>query len=162
MRIRLNPKRQDVVGYLSIVAHLRAIQWLAWNAHWVSSGPNAYGMHLLLERLYSGKGDDAPGPNIEEHIDEIGERIVAYFGNSAIDPAQLNHQSTLLLQSVAKQETDPVCQLLCLERSLQRVLKDVWEKEQSSKDRSLGLDDYLMGLANERDTVIYLLQQTWR
>lgn len=162
MRSRNNPARTDVNLYVDVLCHLRAIQWLAWTAHWTSKGPNAYGMHLLLQRLYSGEGDDAPGPNIEEHIDDLGERIVAYFGNDAINPVTINSRITELLKDASATGPDMVCQLLCLERSLQSAIRAAWDAEQKAANRSLGLDDYLMGLANERDTAIYLLQQVWR
>lgn len=160
---RRNPQPSDAAAYLAVLAHLRALQWLAWTAHWQSKGPNFYGMHLLLERLYTGKGEDFSGPNIEEQTDELGERIIAHFGNSSINPIQLNNQMTELLKVAATSSTDPACQLLCLERSLQQAIKVAWDLEQQAgSNRSLGLDDYLMGLANDRETAIYLLQQVWR
>jgi hypothetical protein len=43
---------------------------------------------------------------------------------------------------------------------LQRHIKAAWKANQDSGDEfSLGIDDYLMGLANERDEAIYLLKQ---
>lgn len=156
---RSNPQPSDVSAYLDVLAHLRAIHWLSWTAHWKSKGPNAYGMHLLLERLYTGK----PGPDIEEQIDELGERIIAYFGNDSVDGVKINKAMTSVLESVASRGGDDVCQLLCLERKTQNVIKIAWGAEQlSGIHKSLGLDDLLMGIAKDRETAIYLLQQTWR
>jgi hypothetical protein len=37
-----NPRQSDVGMYQSILAHMRALQWLYTTSHWTSSGPNSY------------------------------------------------------------------------------------------------------------------------
>lgn len=152
-RARRNPSASALPLFISVLAHLRALQWLYWTTHWTAAGPNFYGMHLMLQRLYEGKKG---GPDINEEIDQLGERIVAYFGARAISPADLQQQSAELIR--AAQDSNPIVSLLRLEAGLQTAIRAAWDAEQQAGvERSLGIDDYLMGLANERDTARYLL-----
>jgi DNA-binding ferritin-like protein len=154
-RARANPSTASYPLLVSVLAHLRALQWLYWTTHWTTQGPNFYGQHLLLQRLYEGKKG---GPNINEQIDQLGERLVAYFGAASINPVLIQQQATTLLERV--QGGEPVAALMRLEEHLQRAVRAAWDAEQQAgSSRSLGLDDYLMGLANERDTARYLLGQ---
>ena len=150
-----NPRQADVGLYQDLLAHLRALQWFAWTTHWTSKGQNFYGDHLLLQRLYEGKGG---GPDINEQIDQLGERMVAYFGSEAINPVRISSRARSILAHTG--DLSPLQRLYALEDNTQRVIKVAWDAEQKSGDeRSLGIDDFLMSLANERDTARYLLKQ---
>lgn len=153
---RRNPQPVDLRWYQAIMAMLRAIQWKSWTLHWQVSGSNYYGDHLLLQRMYQGEGG---GPVIDDSIDALGERMVAYFGPESVDAESLSNQTSAILR-----ETAPgFAGLLDLEMRLQKGIKAAWKMNQEAKDAfSLGMDDYLMGLSNERDTVIYLLKQRLR
>lgn len=151
---RRNPGDPDL--YQNVLAHLRAIHWIAWTAHWVASGPNYYGDHLLLRRLYSGDGG---GPDIEAAIDTLGEKMVSHFGVDSVNPSVLGAKAQSLVQQAAEGTTGRFQALLVLEQSLQHAIRAAWKANQSSAAMSLGVDDYLMGLANERETAIYLLQR---
>jgi len=159
-KAKKNPRQADVGQYRTILAHLRALQWVYWTTHWTSAGPNFYGDHLLLQRLYEGKDG---GPEINEEIDQLGERMVAYFGPESVDPVVIQKKATGLIEwsrtggSAHPHELDP---LYHLEGGLQEAIKKAWDAEQKAgNERSLGIDDYLMSLANERDTARYLLKQ---
>lgn len=161
-RVRGNPARQnpapaDVELYQDILAHLRALQWLSWTQHWTSKGPNFYADHKLLQRLYEGKGG---GPNINEEIDALGERMVFHFGPAAVEPAAIQHRANVLLHRQGRRagSKDPMDALLRLESTLQAAIKKAWKANQQS-DVSLGLENYLTQLADERDTARYLLKQ---
>lgn len=155
-RARPNPTAASQPLLLDVLAHLHALRWLYWTTHWTAAGPNFYSTHLLLQRLYEGKGG---GPKVDEEMDQLGERMVAYFGTASIDPGKIQQRSS---QVIAEHwHGNPLRGLLQLEESLQVVIRRAWEAEQSAGDkRSLGIDDYLMGLANERDTARYLLRRT--
>lgn len=145
--VRRNPAAGDVRMYQMIMACLRAIQWKAWTLHWVAGGANYYGDHLLLQRLYDESG-------IDDAVDALGERMVAYFGPTAVDPRVINEEATKMLEGQGFQS------LLGLEQKLQKMIRVAWKANQESGEGfSLGIDDYLMALANERDTAIYLLQR---
>jgi DNA-binding ferritin-like protein len=148
---RSNPRKSDVGLYQSILAHLRALQWVYTTTHWTSSGPNSYGDHLLLQRLYEG---------LDKPIDALGERMVAYFGPQAVDPRDINKRVNELLVICEERGLGGLDCLYNLEDWLQTSIRMAWKANQDSGDEfSLGIDDYLMGLANERDEAIYLLKQ---
>lgn len=151
-----NPRQADVSLYQIVLAYLRALQWVAWTTHWTVKGPSFYGDHLLLQRLYEGKKG---GPNINDEIDGLGERMVAYFGPQSVHPAKINKLTQELIDPVS-QAGDRITSLIHLEVGLQSAIRKAWSANQSSgEEMSLGLDDFLMGLANERDTAKYLLKQ---
>lgn len=149
-RARNNPG--PAADYLDILAHLRALQWLYTSAHWNSRGPNSYGDHLLYQRLYEGLG---------ESIDQLGERYVAYYG--PFDPVGVSNRASGLVadfRRAVEQMAVPVSHLLLLlEQQTQKMIRVAWKANQESSDMSLGLDDYLMALANNRDEAVYLLKQ---
>lgn len=147
---RRNPSQSDVGIYQDILVHLRALQWLFWQTHWAAKGANYYGDHLLLERLYKG---------IDESFDALGERMVAYFGPKSVDPSVISRSVATIVHGRPFHDK-PMKMLLALEERLQDSIRLAWKANQESGDKmSLGLDDFLMGLANERDTAIYLLKQ---
>ena len=153
-----NPRQSDVSMYQDVLAHLRALQWSYTTTHWISAGPNAYGDHLLLERLYKG---------LAKPIDGLGERMVAYFGPASVHPSTINSlvQKVMFnVEEVTQEAPDyavrPLSVLGMLELRLQDKIKTAWKANQDSGDEmSLGIDDFLMSLANERDEAVYLLKQ---
>jgi DNA-binding ferritin-like protein len=150
-RLRHNPRQSDVGWYQSILAHLRALQWVYTTSHWTSAGPNSYSDHLLLQRLYEG---------LDKPIDALGERMVAYFGPQSVDPRDINKLVNQLLVNCEERGLSGLDCLYELEDWLQAGLRMAWKANQDSGDEfSLGIDDYLMGLANDRDEAIYLLKQ---
>jgi DNA-binding ferritin-like protein len=144
--------------YQDVLAHLRALQWSYTTTHWISAGPNAYGDHLLLERLYKG---------LAKPIDGLGERMVAYFGSQSVAPVLINDKAGKLIQWAGDDapgrktiEDTSLAVLLYLEDGLRQSIKTAWKANQDSGDEmSLGIDDFLMSLANERDEAVYLLKQ---
>ena len=154
---RRNPMMNEVELYQDILAHLRALQWVSWTSHWTASGPSYYGDHQLLQRLYEGKGG---GPNINEEIDGLGERMVAYFGPPSVNPEAIVGRVHQLTGQAVQSSADQFEALLTMETQLQHAIQRAWKANQASGEHmSLGIDDMLMGLANEREAAIYLLQR---
>lgn len=155
-RAKANPE-PAVPFYQNILAYLRALQWGYTTAHWQTKGPQFYGDHLLFERLYTGKKG---GPNIAEEMDSYAERLVSLFGPSIVDPAAIEHKVHLLTERARRlRGKQMLLYLLALEEYLQKEITYAWKHNQNSPQMSLGLDDELASLANERMTAIYLLQQ---
>jgi hypothetical protein len=149
---RRNPRQADVNLYQHLLGHLRAIQWAYTTTHWSTSGAGFYGNHLLLQRLYEGLNDP---------IDQLGERMVAYFGPESVNPDLIQGLSHKIVTAFTRQGASPAFKLLLLEESLQAAIRKAWAANKGSgKAMSLGLDDWLMGLANSRDEAIYLLKQS--
>lgn len=139
------------------LAHLRALQWVYWTTHWTSEGPNFYSDHLMLQRLYESEDDDGSGgPDINAQIDGLGERMVAMFGPGSVNPAQINGRVQELVQVASDNAEGPLHALLQLENSFQAVCRSAWEV---NKQMSLGLDNFLAGLADDRTTAQYLLMR---
>lgn len=114
-------------------------------------GDTAYGDHLLFERLYSA---------VTEEIDTLGEKIVSLYGQEALTDQEtlLETQRFLNLYQVE----DIYERAYRLEKHFQRSLKRAYEGIKEAGDMSLGVDDFLMGVANDHETPIYLLRQRLR
>lgn len=154
---RRNPMMNEGPLYQDVLAHLRALQWLSWTSHWTAAGPSYYGDHQLLQRLYDGKGG---GPDINEEIDALGERMVAYFGPPSVSPEAIVGRVHQLTDQAVKSSADQFEALLSMEMQLQQAIRRAWKANQASGEHmSLGIDDLLMGLANEREGAIYLLRR---
>jgi hypothetical protein len=112
----------------------------------------------MLQRLYAGENG---GPNINEEIDQLGERMVVYFGRDSVQPDVIGAKVQAILTGSGKSRGASMAWvLLTVEMYLQDAIRKAWKANQDSgRHMSLGLDDYLMGLANERETAIYLLRQ---
>lgn len=135
----------ELQGLLGV---LRALHWLHWTAHWQSQGLSQYGDHQLFERLYTGVVDE---------IDALAEKIVAYGVTASVSPTLSIQRAAIWLQTWTEGESTVTPDMaLQAERDLQSVLSDVFH---AVKGKSLGLDDFLQGLANDHETNIYLLQQ---
>lgn len=132
-----------------ILAILRA-QYLSYQtSHWQARGPGGYGNHLLFQRLYEG---------VQEEIDTLGEKMVGYFGESAVD---LDVSLDLITDMAGRwrEAGDLFDRGLESESELQSALsifRDTWPK---STPMPLGLDDWLAATANAHESNQYLLQQ---
>jgi len=136
-----------------VLALLRAMHWHYWTSHWQTHGDPYYGDHLLFQRLY---GD---GPLVEE-IDGLAEKIVGYFGPEAVDPIESMRRTAWFLQEWLEEEPDCIYRRsLEAEEDLQLLLETVYEEIDGMGSMTLGLDDFIMALANAHETNIYLLQQ---
>jgi DNA-binding ferritin-like protein len=138
---------------LQLLASLHALRWLYHASHWKAAGPSFYGDHQLFERLY--KGD----PSIDDQIDMLAEKISARFGASAIDPVALQQAAASSLSKAVAEGSTAAEHGLSLERSIQKLIEETQAVLRANDLLSLGLDDFLMGLASERETAIYLLKQ---
>jgi DNA-binding ferritin-like protein len=139
---------------VQLLSILRAIHWSHWTAHWQVKGTPSYGDHLLFERLYTGLAGE---------IDGLAEKIVAYFGVEAVaaEPSiGTAHQFIAAYDKAG--DTDVYLRALKMELHLQNALKRVYDQIEASGEMTLGLDDFLMALANAHETNIYLLRQRLR
>lgn len=131
-----------------LLAFLRGVHWSHWTAHWQAKGQPSYGDHLLMERLYN---------SVEEEIDTLAEKIVGEFGSEAVDQVD---QAKYMLQSLMSfSEKDPIKRSLLVEEMTQDFLKSVYNLLDSMNTMSLGLDDFIMSIANSHETNLYLLRQ---
>lgn len=136
---------------IQLLSALRALHWSHWTSHWKSSGPISYQSHLLFERLYTGVVDE---------IDGLAEKIVGEYGPEALGDLSVMAGSARFLSG--HEGGDLVSRALQMETHLQTAIKTAYETLKANGELSLGMDDFLMALANSHETNVYLLRQNLR
>jgi len=138
---------QSVLAQL--LSALVGIRMVHWTAHWMSKGTGFYGDHQLFERIYN---------EMTEEIDTLAEKCVAMFGPDSVQPFNLialemaHVERFKSLDCIYKRS-------LAAEEDLQITVRTCYDVLKKMATLSLGMDDYLMSLANSHETYIYLLQQ---
>lgn len=138
-----------------LLAILRGAHWAHWTSHWQVKGQSYYGDHLLLERIYE---------SLIEEIDTLAEKIVGTYGAMAVAPVEQAQimANTLLPVAEAQAENDPIRRALVIEEALQVVFKNIYNALKEIDALTLGMDDFLMSMANAHETNLYLLRQRTR
>lgn len=131
-----------------LLAALNAASFVHHTNHWQSKGKNFYGNHLLLGRIYE---------SIEDEYDTLGEKLVAYFDEEAVNQVKIINRTKFWVEQWNK--GDVIEKSIKVEEDLQKLYQKVYDYLKSKKDLSLGLDDYLMASANAHETNLYLLKQ---
>ena len=145
--------RTDNLAILQmLLAVLRGAHFAHWNSHWQVKGSNFYGDHELMERIYT---------TLIEEIDTLAEKIVGTYGVeavNAVEQAQLmaNH---LLPLAEAHSMNDPIRRALLIEEGLQVIFKNAYGMLKEQGGLTLGMDDFIMSMANTHETNLYLLRQ---
>lgn len=139
----------------ALLGMLHAIYWSHWTFHWQSRGKDSYGDHLLFERLYTALRDE---------IDGTAEKMVAKYGENAVDPTVIQRYSLRFLETNnggfdTGLDQSPIASALSLERGLQQALEVVYKELEDAGELSLGLDNFIQGIADTHETHVYLLQQ---
>jgi DNA-binding ferritin-like protein len=134
---------QEVLGLL------RGQYWNYWTSHWQVKGPNFYGNHLLFQRIYEG---------IQAEVDTLAEKIVGYFGEEHVENTVIMEKMHHWFDEWNKTK-DPLDRAIQSEQDMQVAFKRCYDKLKEMDDISLGLDDFLMAVANAHETNLYLLQQ---
>ena len=134
---------------VDILSILSAIYNLYYVAHWKSGSPNQYADHELYGRMYEA---------IPDRLDALAEKIVGAYGTAAIDQVEIAQR---VVQWLAKWKIagSLIDQSLMAEDNLQITIEAVYNLLKNSGNITLGLDDFLMGLASEHEENIYLLNQ---
>jgi len=144
-----NLSAADGQALQGVLAILRGIQIGVHEGHWIVKGSSYYGDHLMLERIYK---------SVDDEIDGLGERIVAYAGPGFVDSEVITAKANALLKEWRKRKS-PIEQALVAEESLQLAVKKTYDALKASGGLSLGLDNFLMNIADTHDTNRYLLKQ---
>ena len=145
--------RTDNLAILQmLLAVLRGAHFAHWTSHWQVRGLNSYSDHELMERIYN---------TLIEEIDILAEKIVGTYGVkavNAVEQAQLmaNH---LLPLAEAHSMNDPIRRALLIEEGLQVVFKNAYDMLKKQGGLTLGMDDFIMSMANNHETSLYLLRQ---
>lgn len=135
-----------------LLAILRAAHFSHWNSHWEVKGSNFYGDHQMMDRIYT---------SLIEEIDTLAEKLVATYGSESVhmvEQAQLM-ASHLLPLAQAHSENDPIYRAFLIEEGLQVIFKNTYDLLKKQGGLTLGMDDFLMSMANAHESNLYLLRQ---
>ncbi len=134
-----------------MLAMLRSAYILHQTSHWQASGPMFYGDHEMLLRIYE---------SVEDEIDTLAEKMVAKYGAPSVNPIE---QAEIINQHVQEMEQksggDPITRAMLVEEDLQETFTNAYQHLKQANSMSLGMDDFIMGVANNHETNVYLLRQ---
>lgn len=132
------------------VAYLRSLYTLHQNNHWTCRGPFFYEEHLMFERIYQ---------TAQKHSDEAAEKFVGLFGDECMTMAG---QAECMNQILTKIKDDKLASSLKLEEEFLEYAAKFYQvlKMEHPKEFSLGLDDMIMSICNERESAVYLLRRS--
>jgi DNA-binding ferritin-like protein len=120
-------------------------------AHWLTNGKTFYGDHLLFERIYNSAIED---------LDMAAEKFIGLFGDECLD---YDLQTSLLNGVLLKYnnlEGSPQQMSLAIERDFIKFGDTIYKLFEEEDKLTMGLDDALTAIASNRETSIYLLQQS--
>ena len=128
------------------VAFLRALYIIHQNNHWQFHG---YDTHLLFQRLYEAK---------QENADGAAEKTVGLFGEKAIDiTSQIATIQKLCLKFA---EPGGIESSLAMEEEFLKFSKNAYESIKNSGAMTHGLDDLIMSITSKSEEAVYLLRQS--
>lgn len=143
---------KGLFSLLALLSILRAQGWVYQTCHWQTKGPNAYGNHLLFDRLYK---------SVEEQIDVLAEKIVGLFGLEYVDALPSIEKSRYWVKKWS--ETDNLHKRgLDSEQDFLKVARETYELLKGENNLSLGMDDFIMSACSDHETNVYLLKQVLR
>lgn len=141
--------RAVLVGLLNVWSALHGEYWLFWTLHWQSKGPNAYGDHLLYQRLYEAR---------VEEIDRVAEIISAIGGSSLLHPEQGMRAAHRFVGGImADPRSDPERGLYAVQAV--RYALAVAERSAQPTPFALEVNNALAGIADKHLEAEYLLKQ---
>jgi DNA-binding ferritin-like protein len=132
-----------------VIATLKATYLVHQHNHWTSKGLSFYGNHLLFQRLYELAAED---------LDGFAEKSVGCFGRDCVDytlQAELVHKILLKYRDKSAHE-----QSLAIEKGLLELIDEALECFEKEKTITSGMKNFLEGMADNRETACYLLQQS--
>jgi hypothetical protein len=158
-----SPEERSLHLQRVLLALLRAQYLLFHNAHWETTGDAFYGNHLLFQRLYEGDEEDESDEGVQGDVDGLAEKMVGKYGPEAVDMRVIGP----LMKSwcdrwCSLKEACPKRRALKSEEDMQKVTKLVYESLKKWGTLSLGMDDFLMAMANKHEANQYLLRQVLR
>jgi len=132
------------------IATLKAMALIHQHSHWITKGDDFYGNHLLFERLYD---------STLENLDLAAEKFIGLMGDDCLD---YDTQTSLLNKVLSKYknlEGSPLEMSLTVEKEFLKFSQSAYEAFKKADDMTLGLDDFFMAVASQREESVYLLQQ---
>jgi DNA-binding ferritin-like protein len=132
------------------IATLRSLYLYYQNAHWLSSGSQYYGDHLLFERLYNATSDD---------VDMLGEKALGITQDEASVDLLENIDMVYKILSNMQYDADSFFDSAV---KLERALVKLCSEQAKSDENTEGVKNMFAGLADKHEGHVYLLQQRLR
>ena len=139
----------DLGTLMNLLALLGAQYNLYYAGHWKSSGPTFNADHQLFARLYE---------TVQGEADSMAEKIIGFHGVQALDHVQLAASVAGWLGQW-KNAGSVLEQALTAEHALQDALQQATNQLESAGQYTLGLQNFLPGIADTHEGHLYLLQQ---
>lgn len=134
----------------SLLACLRAAHQVHWTAHWTTEGANFFSDHELFNKLYS---------SIPGEIDGLAEKITSMYGAASVNlPDQMVVMAKYITKWV-KDHPNLVDRSYTVETDIQAAIKTTRDALGADGSLSIGLDNFLQGIADSHDNHLYLLKQ---
>jgi len=134
-----------------LLSVLRAVHFCHWTLHWQVRGESFGGDHELMGKIYD---------LLSGEIDQLGEKIVSGWGREGAD---MRMSITMMYGEVLGMTeellgVEPMEMALYLEEELQQVFRQTYDDLKASGDLSLGMDEFIMSMANAHETNLYVLR----
>lgn len=145
--------RTDNLALLQmLLAVLRGAHFAHWTSHWQVKGSNFYGDHELMGKVYT---------TLIEEIDTLAEKIVGTYGGESVNMVEQSQlmANQLLPLAEAHSMNDPLRRALIIEEGLQVIFKNTYAMLKEQGGLTLGLDDFIMSMANTHESNLYLLKR---
>jgi DNA-binding ferritin-like protein len=133
------------------IATLKAVALIHQHSHWTTKGVPFYGNHLLFERLYDSSLDD---------LDTAAEKFIGLFGDEVIEYDLQAELLNKILLKYSNLEGSPLEMSLSVEKDFLKLSEDAYHVFETEGTLSKGLDDMVMSIASNRETSVYLIQQS--
>lgn len=128
------------------IATLKVMTLTHQHNHWLSKGDTFYADHLLLQRIYESASQD---------LDAAAEKMVGLLGDNFMDYA---YQANLISKLFAKySKLEGMNSSLQVEKDFVKLSKTVYDAFEKAEKMTLGLDDLIMAISDNREESIYLL-----
>lgn len=132
------------------VATLKAIAFIHQHNHWTTNGIAFYSSHLLFQRIYD---------SALKNLDMAGEKCVGVLGQNSIDyEMQVELLSKVLDKYISI--SDLTERSLKIEKDFLTLSSEFYKILENTEKLTLGMDDMIMSIANDREEACYLLQQS--
>lgn len=134
------------------VGYLRALYTLHQNNHWTCRGSYFYEEHLMFERIYQ---------SAQQHADQAAEKFVGLFGDQCMTVTGQAECMNQILTKI-KDEHQRLQASLKLEEEFLDYAAKFYKilKTEHAKEMTLGLDNMIMNICDERETAVYLLRRS--
>ena len=139
-----------------LIAHMRALHLWMHGAHHVSKGPSFGGDHVsILNSIYD---------EIQDQVDKLVEKAIGLTGDQSLgSPTRVMEDAMEVLGTFPDVATLPQDNLMSTARDLElmfiKVLEQHNQELQQSGQLSLGLGNFLAGLADTHESYAYFLRQ---